>query len=141
MYVESFILTTDSPPIFGGEISLGTVVDGIFAVPGFPASIEFGALLELIVDDDDLAGAYEVEILLEYAREADAPQATLRGGFTFEVLEPDPDWWGPRREAQPLHFVLDFWDEFEGFLVVRVNGDEIGERALRVIHNQVPDGL
>jgi hypothetical protein len=141
MYVESFILTVQPPEISGGSLIVGELQDGGFAIPGFPGELQFGGVLELGVDDDEPAGRYEVEILLEYARLQRSPQALL-DSFPIDVPDTSQGWWGPRViEVQPLQFDLTFWDEFEGFLVVKVNGEEIAERILRVIHHALPDGL
>ena len=94
-----------------------------------------------MADEADAPGSYDVEILLEYAQITGAPQAPLGEPFTIEVLPAGEDWWGPRITPQRLRFRLKFWAEFEGYLVVRVNGDEIAEKALRVLHNYVPDGM
>jgi hypothetical protein len=139
VYVDSFVLTAESPQVAGGEVVLGAIQDGAFTLPGFPGEVEFGALLELAFDEDDAPGEYEVEIVLEYSRLDGAPQAPLGPSFSVPVPERDPDWWGPRQVAQPLSFSRRFWDEFEGYIVVKVNGEEIGEKALRVLHLQVPD--
>lgn len=141
MYVDSFVLTLVPPDVSAGSIVLGELLDGAFTVAGFPARVEFGGLLELALDDEDGPGAYEVELVLEYSRLEDAPQAPVGQSFTVSAVEPDEDWWGPRLIPLPLQFSLRFWDEFEGYLVVRVNGQEIGEKALRVLHHAVPDGL
>jgi hypothetical protein len=140
MYVDSFVLTTDPPQVSGGIVVLGEVHDGGFAVPGFPAEIEFGALLELALDEGDPKGTYEVQLVVEYSQRENAPQTPVGEPFTVEALEPDVDWWGPRQELHLLHIKLTFWDEFEGYLVVRVDGVEIGEKALRVLHYEIPDG-
>jgi hypothetical protein len=34
---------------------------------------------------------------------------------------------------------LNFWDEFEGYLVVKIDGDEWAEKALRVVLYDIPD--
>ena len=140
MYVESFILTVDPPEIQGGCVVLGEVHEGVFTVSSFPGSIETGALLEIAVDEDDDPGSYEVEILIEYSRIDNEPQTLVGDPFTIEVVEPSADWWGPRLLVpQPLAIKLTFWDEFEGFLVVRINGEEHAEKAMRVYFQHVPD--
>lgn len=142
MYVESFILTVDPPEVRGGCIFVGEVHEGVFTLNSFPGSIETGALLEIAIDEDDDPGAYKVELLLEYSRLQDEPQTPVGEPFTIEVVEPSSDWWGPRLLVpQRLRITLHFWDQFEGYLVVRINGEEVAEKALRVYYQYVPDQL
>ena len=141
MYVESFVLTAEPPDLRGGTIQLGRVHDGAFAIEGFPGEIEFGALLELVFDEDDPPGSYEVELVLEYSRHEGAPQAPVGAAFGIEVVDPDSDWWGPRIVPQPLRLRIAIYDEFEGYLVVKVNGEEVAEKALRVFQHHVPEGI
>jgi hypothetical protein len=79
--------------------------------------------------------------MLEYSRLPGEPQAPVGQSFTVHAVEPGEDWWGPRVSVQPLELTLTLWDEFEGYLVVKVDGEEIGEKALRVLHNAIPDTL
>ncbi len=139
MYVDSFVLTVAAPQIDGGTIVLGEISDGVFTAAEFPALIEFGILLEIALEEDDPPGSREVEVVLEYSRLDGEPQAPVGQSFTIPALEPDEDWWGPRLTPQPLFVRLRLWDELEGYLVVKVDGEEIAEKALRVIHYAVPD--
>ena len=142
MYIESFILTVDPPEVRGGCIFAGELHEGVFRLDGFPGSIETGALVEVAVEEEDGPGSYEIELLLEYSRLPNEPQTPVGDPFTIDVVEPSEDWWGPRLLVpQLLSIKLRFWDEFEGFLVVRVNGEELAEKALRVYHHAVPAGL
>ncbi len=142
MYVESFLLTVDPPEIRGGCLLVGEVHEGSFTLNRFPDSIETGAVLEIAVDEDDEPGSYEVELLLEYSRLENEPQRPVGDPFTIDVVESSADWWGPRLLIpQPLAIKLKLWDEFEGFLVVRINGEELAEKALRVYFQYVPDRL
>jgi hypothetical protein len=142
MYIESFILSVAAPAIQGGCIFVGEVHEGTFSVEGFPGEVECGALIEFALDESDTAGTFEVELLVEYSRLDGAPQALVGQAFSIQAVEPSAGWWGPRLLVpQPLALRLRFWDEFEGFLVVRVNGEELAEKAFRVYHNYVPDQL
>lgn len=142
MYIESFILTVEPPEVRCGCIFVGEVHEGVFTLDSFPGSIETGALLEIALDADDEPGAYEVEVLLEYSRLPNEPQAPVDDPFTIHVVEPSSDWWGPRLLVpERLAIKLRFWDTFEGYLVVRINGEELAEKALRVHHQYVPDRL
>ena len=141
MYVESFVLTVDPAEVRSGSVILGEALDGGFRISAIPSEVRFGALLELALDPEDGPGAYEVEILLEYARLDGAPQVPIDEPFTIHAVETSPDWWGPRLVHQPLAISLRFWHEFEGYLVVRINGEEEGEKALRAIHVELPDAV
>lgn len=142
MYIESFILTVDPPEVRGGSIVVGEVHEGVFTLDHFPDSIETGALIEFALDEDDKPGAYEFELLVEYSRLPGEPQAPIGEPFTVHAVEPSDDWWGPRLLVpQRLAIQLQFWDEFEGYLVVRVNGEELAEKALRVYHHDTPESL
>jgi len=142
MYIESFILTVDPPEVRGGCISVGDVHEGVFTLNRFPDSIESGALLEFALDEDDGPGTYEVQLLLEYSRLENEPQAPVGDPFAIDAIEPSEDWWGPRLLVpQRLALRLRFWGEFEGYLVVSVNGQELAEKALRVYYNDIPEHL
>lgn len=137
MYVESFILCGEPPEVRGGELVVGQLADA-FVVPEIPFDLDFGAIIELSFEEHDEPGEREVEILQEYSGLPDEPQYRL-GSFPAVALQTDKDWSGPRTIVQPLALHLHLWAEFEGFLVVRVDGEEIAERFLRVIVSDVPD--
>jgi hypothetical protein len=141
LYVESFVFCVAAPVIRSGTIVLDAVADGVFVAPGFPVRLEFGGLLEFALEEDDEPGDYEIELALEYSRLQGAPQTPLGQSFVVRAVEPGEDWWGPRLVQQPLELGLRVWDEFEGYLVVKINGEETTARALRVVHYAVPAGV
>jgi hypothetical protein len=129
--VEANLVLTSAPPTVGnpgGEVLLGELHRGIFLVTAYPAWLDFGGIVEVTFEPEDL-GVHEVELA---GTVVGTTESHVLANWPLEIPPAESGWLAPRTWSFPVPIEFGVYGDVDMALEIRVDRASLARRCILV---------